>query len=198
LKKENLQVQLDSLKNQVNPHFLFNSLNALSFLIDNDVHTAKQYVNELAMVYRNILDSNEKTLSTLREELEFLDSYFFLLQTRYGTNLKKDISISEKYFDWNIPPLTLQMLVENAVKHNIISASQPLTIKIHETDGNLLIVSNNLQKINDHKNSGKIGLENITSKYRLLNQQDVVVIENGESFKVLLPLIKNNSQEHSR
>lgn len=191
LKKENLQVQLDSLKRQVNPHFLFNSLNALSYLIDNDVQTARQYVNELAMVYRNILDSNEKTLSTVREELEFLDAYFFLLHTRYGTHLKKEISISEKYLDWNIPPLTLQMLVENAVKHNIISASKPLTIKIQATDGNLLIVSNNLQKINGSAASGKVGLENIKSKYRLLNQEDVMVIETGEIFKVLLPLIKN-------
>lgn len=190
LKKENLQVQLDSLKNKVNPHFLFNSLNSLSYLMDEDKKTAKQYLNELAAVYRNILDSNEKQLHSVEEELEFIRSYLYLLHTRYDAQLHEEISIAEKYLQRSIPPLTLQMLIENAVKHNIISANKPLMIKISSQENDTLIVSNNLQKINRPVPSNKIGLENIKSKYRLLNQPDVVVNETRECFQVILPLIK--------
>jgi phage-related protein len=206
LKHEQLQTQLDSLKNQVNPHFLFNSLNSLSSLIETDDKKAIAFINELARVYRYLLQSNEQELTTLRNELNFIQAYFFLLKTRFEQGIHLNINISERLREMQIPPLTLQLLVENAVKHNIISSAKPLTIRIFEDSGMpsqqpkrsiteggyFLIITNNLQKKNCRVESNRMGLQNIFTKYKLLGQPDVEINQNTEAFTVRIPLIQTN------
>ncbi|MCU0386692.1 MAG: histidine kinase [Flavihumibacter sp.] len=189
LKKAQLQTQFDSLKEQVNPHFLFNSLNSLSSLIATNPQKAEQYVEEMSRVYRYLLRSNEEQLTSLQKEIEFIESYNLLLKTRFGDGFRPEINIDKSRKDCQLPPMTLQLLVENAVKHNIVDPDKPLMLKLY-TDGNKLIVSNNLQKKNKSVVSNQIGLSNIISKYRLLNLPEVEILETGSEFKVILPLIK--------
>lgn len=189
LRKANLQSRLESLKQQVNPHFLFNSLNTLSSLIDEDTDRAEQFVEELSSVYRYLLQTNENELTTLSTELDFIQSYFHLLKTRYGSGIDLQILVADRYRDARLPSLSLQMLLENAVKHNVILAEQPLHILIRTDDEGNLVVVNNLQRRPTRVISNQIGLENIATKYALLNQSVVRVEENEESFMVTLPLI---------
>ena len=190
LLRTNLQTQFDSLKGQVNPHFLFNSLNSLSSLISIDPQKAEQFVEELSSVYRYLLKSNERELNTLKEEISFINSYVYLLTTRFGNNLKVNINTADGYENYVLPPLTLQLLVENSVKHNIISTEQPLHINIFTSDDGCLHVVNNLQKKTRAVMSGKLGLTNIMSKFKLLRQQELVVKETKTEFIVIIPLIK--------
>jgi sensor histidine kinase YesM len=214
LKQEQLQTQLESLKNQVNPHFLFNSLNSLSSLIEIDENKAKTFVEELAQVYRYLLQSNEHELTTLEKELEFIHAYTFLLKTRFSKGFNLDIRVSKDSKTRLIPPLTLQLLVENAVKHNVIAASKPLTVWIYDAISNenlektgrdtvrkdsfgeggvyQLIVSNNLQKKQANVLSNRLGLQNIIKKYKLLGQSEVKVEQTDAEFKVVLPLIHHS------
>lgn len=189
LKRESLQTQYESLKNQVNPHFLFNSLNSLSSLIEEDTDKAEQFVQEMSNVYRYLLQSNDKLLTTLKAEMDFINAYFFLLRTRFSENLKYEIDVPEKFLSWQIPPLTLQLLVENAVKHNIVSSGKPLTIKIYMNTDNLLVVTNNRQVKTQSVLSNKIGLNNISVKYKLLSQPDIMVEQTDTKFEVKLTLI---------
>lgn len=191
LKKANLQSQFESLKNQVSPHFLFNSLNTLSSLIEENPEQAVRFVNQLSRVYRYLLQSNEKELTTVKEELDFLQAYFFLLETRFGEGLKLETSLPEQYLQSLIPPLTLQILVENAVKHNVVSVSKPLHIRIFSCNEDQICVSNNLQKKTLNVASNGMGLANIAAKYRLLNKTGLDIGESGNRFQVSLPLIKN-------
>jgi LytS/YehU family sensor histidine kinase len=191
LKKEQLQTQFDSLKEQVNPHFLFNSLNSLSSLIATDPEKAEEFVEEMSRVYRYLLRSNEEQLTTVQKEIEFISSYNLLLKTRFGEGFRPEVSIAEQYYDRLLPPMTLQLLIENAVKHNIVDPDMPLTVKVFTKEGKL-IVSNNLQKKNKAVVSNKVGLSNIIAKYRLLNYPDIEVSETADEFRVVLPLIKNN------
>jgi len=199
LKKANLQSQYDSLKNQVNPHFLFNSLNSLSSLILEDAAQAGTFVDELSKVYRYLLQSNDKDLTSLADETRFINSYTHLLKTRYGPGIAMMIEIEERYKSYLLPPLTLQMLVENAVKHNIILADKPLCIYIQTTANGWLQVQNNLQKKVTYVSSNRVGLNNIITKYHLLTQQEVVVSETNTHFSVTLPLIPqyNHAGTHS-
>ena len=188
LKREHLQTQLDSLKNQVNPHFLFNSLNSLSSLIEEDEAKAQLFVNELARVYRYLLQSNERELTDLKSELSFIKAYFFLLKTRFGDGICLDIQVSEAAQQAMIPPLTLQLLVENAVKHNVVSTARPLNISIYtEGEGNL-VVSNNLQAKAVTVALNRLGLANIDAKYRLLAGKKPIVQQTQTTFSVILPL----------
>lgn len=191
LKKSNLQSQLDSLKNQVSPHFLFNSLNTLSSLIEEDQTQAVQFVNELSRVYRYLLQSNDKELTTLRDELSFLNAYFFLLKTRFGEAIQMEISINDEFMNYLIPPLTLQILVENAVKHNIVSQSKPLLIEVVYEGNEQMSVANNIQKKTVHVASNGMGLANISAKFKLLNQPEIVINTDNNKFKITLPLLKN-------
>jgi LytS/YehU family sensor histidine kinase len=190
LRKEQLQSQFDSLKEQVNPHFLFNSLNSLSSLIATDPNKAEQFVEEMSTVYRYLLRSNEEQLTTLQKEVEFIESYNLLLKTRFGNGFQPTTRIEEKMKEYLLPPMTLQMLVENAVKHNIVDPDTPLRVELYTQDGKL-IVRNNLQRKNKSVVSNKIGLSNIISKYRLLNCPDIEIEETAGEFTVVLPLIKN-------
>lgn len=195
LKRENLQTQLDSLKAQINPHFLFNNLSSLSSLIVEDQDKAVTFVNELSSVYRYLLQANEKNLVTLKSELAFLKDYFHLLKTRFDEGISLSVGIGEKYYSYMLPPLTLQLLVENAVKHNTVQPARPLHIRIFVDETGNLVVENNLQKKNTAIISNKLGLRTIISKYKLMNRKPVRVQETESRFIVTLPLIKNNIYE---
>ncbi|GAB3258536.1 hypothetical protein GCM10027347_21900 [Larkinella harenae] len=191
MQQEKTDVQMRALQSQVNPHFLFNGLNALSSLIDENPRQAGEFVDELSNVYRYLLRSNENELVRLEDELRFIRSYFHLLQTRFGRNVNLEVSVADEYNEALLPPLTLQLLVENAVKHNIILPDQPLTIRIRTTSQNLLIVENNLQRKNLRIESNGVGLSNIDHKYRLLNQPVPLIGEADGWFQVILLLLKN-------
>jgi hypothetical protein len=188
LVQANLQGQYDSLMEQVNPHFLFNNLNSLSTLITKDPDKADEFVIKMSSVYRYLLRNNEDNLTTLREELGFIESYNHLLKTRFGEGFQPLISIPDASCDLALPPMTLQLLVENAVKHNIVSPEEPLELKIF-TEGDYLLVTNNLQKKNRPAASAGVGLFNIQSRYRLLNQPAVEIWQTDKAFTVKLPLI---------
>lgn len=189
LKKENLQSQLEGLKGQVNPHFLFNSLNSLSSLISDDPEKAEKFLDEMSKVYRYLLRTNEDGLTTLQAEMDFINSYFHLLKTRYGDGLNMQTTIEARFLTYLVPPLTLQMLVENAVKHNMILKDKPLQIMILTTNSGKLIVSNNLQRKDRMVSSNKVGLSNIVKKYRLMKQEEISVRDDGKEFAVIVPLI---------
>ena len=189
LKKLNLQIQIDSLRNQINPHFLFNSLNTLSSLVSTDTGRAEIFIDEMSTVYRYALQNNEKDLITLRDELQFIQSFFDLLKTRYEEGIRLTISIEEVYLDYILPPHTLQLLIENAVKHNVVSAGRPLTISIFTDNLQQLIIENNVQQKATSVKSNRMGLANIITKYNLLNQPQVVIHHTDETFRVVLPLI---------
>lgn len=190
LKRENLQSQLEGLKGQVNPHFLFNSLNSLSSLISDDPAKAEKFLDEMSKVYRYLLRTNEDGLTTLESEMQFISSYFHLLKTRYGDGLEMETRIHERYQDYQLPPLTLQMLVENAVKHNVIMKNRPLNIMIMTTNSGKLVVTNNLQRKDRQVSSNKVGLTNIVKKYRLMKKEEISVRDDGKEFAVIVPLIQ--------
>jgi hypothetical protein len=195
LKKENLQSQLDSLKAQISPHFLFNTLSTLSSLVSEDPKKAERFIEELASVYRYLLQTNEQPLTTLRNEIGFIEAYFHLLQTRFGTGIRLEVAIDERYYAYLLPPLTLQLLVENAVKHNAVLPEKPLLIRIFSDEVNNLYVLNNLQKKQNVVPSNHTGLRNIAGKFRLLNQPEVVVRQTDACFQVMLPLINAATHE---
>ncbi len=197
LKRENLQSQLETLKQQVNPHFLFNSLNTLSSLMRKDVDRAEQFLDELSKVYRYLLRNNEGELIDLATELQFIQSFFHLMKTRYGSAIEMVMHIEEHCKDRLLPPLTLQMLVENAIKHNIIDKSQPLQIILETDNQDNLTVKNNLRKKVINLPSSKIGLTNIAAKYKLLGQLNIVITETESTFTVTLPLIKTHTYENT-
>lgn len=190
LKRENLRSQLEGLKGQVNPHFLFNSLNSLSSLISEDPQKAEWFLDELSKVYRYLLRNNEDGLTSLDSEMQFIHSYFHLLKTRYGEGLELQTKIDDRFLSYLLPPLTLQMLVENAVKHNMILKESPLRILILTTNSGKLIVSNNLQRKDRLVASNRVGLSNIVNKYRLMKQEEITVRDDGKEFAVVVPLIR--------
>lgn len=190
LVKENVQSQLESLRNQVNPHFFFNSLNTLAYLIPEDPAKAENFVQKLSKAYRYILEIRDKQLVTLEEELVFLDSYTCLLQERFGENLLVKVDAPEEILPYKLVPLSLQMLFENAIKHNVISTQSPLVIEVFVENTDRLVVKNNLQRKNQTMPSTKVGLENISRRYKLVSDHEVEVIMTQQSFIVILPLIK--------
>lgn len=188
LKLESLLSQFESLKNQVSPHFLFNTLNALQTLIRETPQTAQQYVNHLSSVLRYTLQSTENEMVCLDDELKFTQSYIFLLGIRYETNLIIHINISEEYLNHQLPPLTLQTLIENAVKHNEISKRNPLTIHI-TTNSEMLVVINNLQKKLSPESGTGIGLSNLMKRYQFLTAKKIEIKRDKMEFKVEVPLL---------
>jgi two-component system, LytTR family, sensor kinase len=188
-----IQHEFELLKSQVNPHFLFNCFNTLSSLIGEDPKQAEVFLDELSKVYRYLLRNNEDGLTTLRNELQFIQSYFRLLTTRHGAAIQFNIETDKRYDHYLLPSLSIQLLVENAVKHNVLSKNYPLTIEIFTTAGNKLVVNNNLQRRSKKPPSNKVGLGNIQSKYDLLHEEGFQVLEDAKNFTVVLPLIWNNS-----
>ena len=188
LKKQQIASQLEGLKNQVNPHFLFNSMNTLAQLIPEDADRAVKFVEKMSKVYRYILEIKDKELVTLEEEMAFLNAYLFLLKERFEENLQVNIAIPDAYLEKKVLPLSLQLLIENAIKHNITSTDQPLFINVVIKDGKLF-VENKLQLKNQVMHSTKTGLENIKSRYSFFTKVRVLVHETAERFSVALPLI---------
>lgn len=187
-KKENAEFRFESLRSQLNPHFLFNSLNTLSSLVFENQEKAGIFIRELADVYRYILEFREHELVKVSKELEMVRSYIYLIQLRFDQNLEMAVNIGEKSGERMIAPMTMQMLIENAIKHNIISKKKPLTIRIYDED-NYLVVENNLQKKETKEYSSNVGLKNIQNRYGFLSGNKIEVIENDEIFKVKIPLI---------
>jgi Tfp pilus assembly protein PilN len=188
LKRDNITAEFESLKNQVNPHFLFNSLNTLSSIIEEDPKTATQFVQKLASVYRYVLAQRDKETVSLDEELKFIDAYVYLNKIRFGDNLNVSIQIDEKYKQKQIATLTLQLLMENAIKHNIVSKDKPLSIEIGLKDHRIFI-KNKLQIKKVHTESNGIGLSNIISRYKYLSKEEVLVMSSNNFFEVSVPLI---------
>lgn len=191
LKQTHLSSRFESLKNQVNPHFLFNSLNVLSGLVYKDADLSARFIRHLADVYRYVLDVQDRELSELATELEALEAYLFLLSIRFGSSLdiSREIDAAQAQGIF-IPPLTLQMLVENAVKHNIISRSHPLRIEIgKDAQAKYLYVRNNLQRKRNVQESNGIGLANIKARYQYLSDAPVEIIEQEGTFEVRVPFI---------
>lgn len=188
LKRQSLISQYESLKNQVNPHFLFNSINTMIGLIDEEPELAKEYGHQFAEIYRHILVKGKEELITLKEELEIVNIQRQLFKARFGKGLIFILEVPASHFGKKIPPLTLQMLVENAIKHNTISLKHPLTIKMKIGNGELRI-SNNIQRKNLKTESTQMGIENIKMRYKFLTDREVVVREDQTTFTVLLPLL---------
>lgn len=186
LKQQSLQNELMALKNQVDPHFLFNSLNSLTSLI-RDNEKATQFVKKLSYMYRYILQSGESDLISVKEELKFLESYTYLIHTRYRDRFSIDINIENRYLAEKIPPLALQLLVENAVKHNEISELNPLKVKIY-TKEESLYVENVIRPRTTFAEGTKNGLLNLKKRYVLLRKQELTVRTENNIFSVELPL----------
>jgi len=191
-RSENIKTQFEMLRIQVNPHFLFNSLNTLSSLIYQDRDTASGYVRELSSVYRYILDKRQQEIVSLQEELQFTASYIYLQRIRFDRKLTINLTIDPAQLILNIVPLTLQILIENAVKHNIVSEKRPLTVEIFSEGEQMIAVSNNLQKKTGETYSSGIGLDNIRNRLSVLTKNKVVVTETENIFKVSVPLLTSD------
>lgn len=188
-RKENAEYRFETLRTQVNPHFLFNSLNTLSGLVYEDREKAVGFIRELSDVYRYVLDNRSRETTTLSEEVKFIRSFVYLYQLRFDNKLNVEFAIDDSDLGKLIAPMTLQLLVENAVKHNVISARKPLTIRISTDEGEYLTVRNNLQKKTTEVESSEIGLKNISSRYAYLTSKAVEITESETEFIVKVPLI---------
>jgi len=189
-----MQQQLDNLRNKVNPHFLFNSLNTLSSLLYSDANKAEQFVEELSTVYRYMLRNNESSLSTLDSELKFIELYMALLKTRFNEGLVTNVTAAEQLLQHKLPSLTLQILVDNAVQHNVISKQQPLTVSI-TTEEKTLVVYNNKQLKQQSVTLEKTGLTYVVSRYENLGRNDVAIIDTDAVFTVRIPLLEPLEEE---
>ena len=187
LLSENLMVRYEALENQLDPHFLFNSLNTLSGLIGTDDERAQQYLQQLASTYRYIIQG--KRLVTLEEELNFTHSYCLMMQIRYGDNLHIDNRINSKYLRHSIIPISIQLLIENALKHNVVSDRHPLTIIIESTPNGTIRVSNVMKPKQEEHNGTGLGLANLTKRYQLLCQQEIFITKQDNIFAVEVPLL---------
>jgi hypothetical protein len=185
--RKQIELQLKALKSQLSPHFLFNSLNTISSLVFKDESKAEGFVRRLAEMYQYTLNSYQLKLTSLEEELAFVNSYQYLLQTRFGNKFQCEVDIDFKLLQTKVPPLTLQMLIENAVKHNVLEEENPLLIQV-TSDKKYIIVKNNVTRKPKQVTSFQIGLKNINARYLLLHSEGIVVT-NGESFEVKIPLI---------
>ena len=191
LQQEKIQFQFQVLGSQVNPHFLFNSFNTLISTIEDNPKAAVDYVEQLSEFFRNIVNYRDKDVITLGEEINLLKTYFYLQQKRYGDNLKLTIDISEEAKkQLFIPPLTLQLLLENAIKHNAVSKETTLFIDLFIENGNRLVLRNNINpKLSQQAGTG-MGLQNIINRYNILSKEQVQVNNNGQYFTVSLPALK--------
>jgi len=188
LDKELSQVELQVLTNEMDPHFIFNSLNTLNHLILNQPKQAHLFNNRLAQVYKYFLINKNKDLIPLKDELEFIEDYFYLLQIRHENKLDLQTSLDDKSRQVMIPPCSLQILIENAIKHNEFSETNPLHIKVYVND-HYLQVSNNIKPKLYAVNSTGIGLKNLSSRYKILFKKDITISTSHENFIVKLPLI---------
>jgi hypothetical protein len=188
LEKEKVMVMYESLKQQLNPHFLFNSLTSLSGLIETDQQVAGNFLEQMSGIYRYILKNGDNETVSLKDEIEFVQLYIDLQQTRFKKGLQVNINVPVEYMHYKIAPVTLQNLIENAIKHNIIDPSSPLVIDIF-IEGDYLVVKNNLQRKNVVETSNKKGLEQFASLYKYLSPLPVTIEETNSKFQIKIPLI---------
>lgn len=187
LKQAQLAANLSSLKEQLSPHFLFNTLNTLSSLTQEKM--VKDYVAELANVYRYVLQYKELDTATLQQEILFIESYLYILKTRLENAIDVTMNVDNAVMYSKIPPLTLQLLIENAIKHNVASASRQLKIEIKNTTDNFLVITNNFQSKKTIQASTGTGLSNVLQRYRLLFNKEIIIEKTDTSFTVKLPII---------
>jgi len=187
LARDNIEAKYEMLKTQINPHFLFNSLNSLTTLVEEN-NEAVGYIQNLSEFLRYMLKSRDRQLVLVREEIAILMRYAELQRSRFKENLSIDIEVDEKFYHYSTPPLVLQMLIENCIKHNIISKEKPLRISVRAEKG-WLIVENNLQKKNEIYSTGQ-GLRNISERYSFFTPQQVKIHETNSTFKVSIPLLE--------
>ncbi|RZJ37798.1 MAG: histidine kinase [Chryseobacterium sp.] len=180
--------QFESLKNQLDPHFLFNSLNVLSALIDENPDQAQKFTSSMSKIYRYVLEQKDKELVTVLDEIEFAKTYCNLLKTRFEDSVDFEFDVLKEDEQKLVVPLSLQLLLENCIKHNFATSSKPLIIKVY-SEGSYLSVKNNLQKREQLKESAGIGLSNIVQRYSLLTDQNVFVEESPQDFKVKIPVL---------
>ncbi|GAB3012100.1 histidine kinase [Spirosoma pulveris] len=190
MKKAGLQSQYDSLKNQVNPHFLFNALNSLSALISEDRERAGMFLDELSSVYRYLLQAGQRPLVTLAEEMNFLYAYRYLLDVRFGPALCWNINVDDQWLDLMLPPLTLQTLLENALRLNTLLAERPLTLTVATQPGSILLVGNTLQRKKAPVLAPQGGLTLLAARYESLHLPAPVIEDDGQQFCIRLPLIR--------
>lgn len=188
LEKENISSRFEALKNQINPHFLFNSLNTLSSLVHESAEKSEAFIDEFAKIYRYVLENQESIAVSLKKELTFVESFMYLQKIRFGESLDTEITIEASKLEKLVPTLSLQLLIENAIKHNMVTRSAPLKIKIH-TDGGFLIVENNLQLRKQVNNSTAIGLKNLMERYKLITKLKPEFIVTDNSYIAKIPLI---------
>ncbi|MGA0557506.1 sensor histidine kinase [Larkinella sp. VNQ87] len=193
LKQENLNAQLEAIRQQINPHFFFNTLNTLKTLVKNNQPEALPYIMQLSNVFRYLLRLQQQTWVTLDEELQFLKAYQFLLEIRFADALRIEIEVPDALLSTPIPPATLQLLVENAVKHNVVSLTRPLHIRIRHQPPDALWVENNLQLKRTPEPSGQFGLHSLNNRYAYLGGQGIQVEQTDDRFRVILPLITRES-----
>jgi two-component system, LytTR family, sensor kinase len=190
LRRVNTQSQLDILKSQVNPHFLFNSLNTLSSLVHDHPDLSVEFIQKLSKTYRYVLEIKDKELISLEEEMECVHAYLFLLNIRFGEALEVRMDIPPVLLSYQVAPLSVQLLIENAIKHNVVARKRPLRLDIStDADANL-IVRNNLQVKDHNGESLGTGLANIRARYQMLVRKDVVVTQTADTFSVAIPLVK--------
>ncbi len=189
LRNQQIRTQFEVLQNQMSPHFLFNSLNTLTTLIAENQELAIRFTEKLSETYRYILQNKERELVRLSDELEFAKNFVFLLKMRFPENLNVNFKVDRTYLSSHIAPLTLQMLIENAIKHNMVSKAHPLNIDVYVEKGNAIIVKNNLQIKNSLEKSTKTGLANISKRYELLGNRKIDIITTAKNFMVAVPLI---------
>jgi sensor histidine kinase YesM len=196
LERELSQVRFEVLKNQINPHFMFNSLNVLSGLIEKDVDKAQLFIDEFAHIYRYVLETIEKPVVSLNEELDFIRSYIFLQQIRYGESLSFKVNLAADLLKMLLPPLSLQLVLENAIKHNIVNQSQPLGIEIYHENGWLMVKNNMQRKISSNVSTG-LGQKNLVKRYAMICNDIPQFMVESNNYIVRLPLIEPDYDEHT-
>ncbi len=189
LKRQTVEAQFEALRNQINPHFLFNSFNVLSNLVYKDADASAKFIQQLSNVYRYLIYHQENKLVPLKEELDFMSSYLYLLEIRFSENLNIQLEFPTNLDGYHIAPVSLQMLIENAIKHNVLSQKRPLSISL-AMDHDYLSVSNNIQLKTEIEESTGVGLQNIIKRYEFLTDKPVQVENNAQQFTVRLPLIQ--------
>ncbi|PLX16456.1 MAG: hypothetical protein C0597_07990 [Marinilabiliales bacterium] len=190
LVRKQMQLQFEALRTQLSPHYLFNSLNTISSLLYKDENHTEDYIRKLANTYQYILASDRKQLISLKDEIDFIQDYCYLLKIRFGEAFRYHIKIDEELLNWTIPPMSIQILVENAVKHNVFDDDNPLVVDIVSSN-HMAYVRNKIMKSPANRESFKIGLSNIKKRYSVFTDKKVNVIKN-DFFKVELPLLKPN------
>ncbi|MBN1337921.1 MAG: histidine kinase [Bacteroidales bacterium] len=193
LKRQSLALQYEALKNQVNPHFLFNSLNTLSSLVYKDPAQAEKFIKQLSEVYRYVLEHKDKELIALKTELEFVTRYVYLQKIRHGSSLDVETDISPAAGEAVIP-MSVQILVENAIKHNVIAMDEPLSVTIYRENG-FVVVRNNLNRKSIVTGGNRIGLANLKERYDYLSDKKFTVEEHGKDFTVKVPLLNQKIHE---